>query len=280
MDLDKIIELKGLEAGPSSMIIVGVHGNERCGLEALEKLLPTLKIDKGLLYIAYGNPEAIKNNQRTYEANLNRMFKDDEFLSDADKKSYEYGRAQYLKKYLNSVDALLDVHASFAPESQRFIICEPNAQAITDYLPFDLVVSGFDAVEPGGTDYYMNKIGKIGICVECGQLADPISTDVAAETILSFLQARGHLSGDGLKIREKDIIVMTSLYLSKTDSFRLSKDYKDFASLKAGDLIGTDGTEEVRAEKDGIILFATSLSKSGEEAFLFGEYKKGPALTR
>jgi len=274
MDLDKIIEIKGNNPGPKSMIIVGVHGNERCGIEALEKLLPSLKIDSGLLFLAYGNPEAIRKNQRINEVNLNRMFKDDSLLSDSEKNSYEYTRAQFLKIYLNQADALLDVHASFAPESRRFIICEPNAKTITDYLPFNLIVHGFDAVEPGGTDYYMNKIGKIGICVECGQLADPISTEVATESIISFLKARGHISADDLVAKEQEKIQMTSLYLGKTDNFQLSEQFKDFAELKAGELIGRDGTEEVRAEKDGIILFATNLDKSGEEAFLFGEYKK------
>ncbi|MCX6797965.1 MAG: succinylglutamate desuccinylase/aspartoacylase family protein [Candidatus Falkowbacteria bacterium] len=280
MDLNKVIELKGRSAGPSSMIIVGVHGDERCGYEALEKLLPTLKIDNGLVFMAYGNPPAIKNNQRFYEANLNRLFKDNELLNEAEKNSYEYSRAQFLKNYLNQVEALLDVHASFVPASRRFIICEPNAQEITDYLPFDLVVSGFDAIEPGGTDYYMNKINKIGICVECGPLNDPASTEVAAQSIISFLKVRGHISGRDLVIKEQDKIQMTSLYLSKTNSFKLSQPFKDFTELKSGELIGLDGGEEIRTEKDCIILFATSLGKSGEEAFLLGEYKKGPASAR
>lgn len=271
---EEIIELKGKNLGPKSMILVGVHGNERCGVEALEKILMSLKIDKGELYIAYGNPEAIKRDTRFFEANLNRMFKPDSQLSDFEKGSYEYSRAQILKKYMDKVDILLDIHASFSPNSQRFIICEPNAMRISKYLPFDLIVSGFDAVEPGGTDYYMNKIGKIGICVECGYLGDPVSTQVALDSIYSFLLASGNIASGELKEIEQGTIQMTSLYLAKTDKFRLSKTFADFAEISSGDLIGKDGEVDIKAQKNGLILFATNADKAGEEAFLFGEYTK------
>lgn len=274
--IEEIIELKGENSGPTSIILVGVHGNERCGVEALEQILPSLKIDNGVVFIAYGNPEAIKRNERIFEANLNRMFKPDEALSDKEKKSYEYSRAQFLKKYLNQADALLDVHASFTPESRRFIICEPNSQNITKYLPFDLIVSGFDAIEPGGTDYYMNSIGKMGVCVECGYLGDSVSTQVASESIYSFLKASGNIKSGELKANEQTTIQMTSLYLSKTNNFRLLKQLKDFAELNAGEAIALDGEEEIRAEKDGVILFANDVNEIGAEAYLFGEYKKGP----
>ncbi len=36
---EQIIELNGKEKGPTNMILVGVHGNEKCGVEALEKIL-------------------------------------------------------------------------------------------------------------------------------------------------------------------------------------------------------------------------------------------------
>src|ERR1700674_4153678 len=112
---DEVIELIGKEKGSTSMILVGVHGDEKCGVEAINKILPNLQIEKGRVLIAYGNPRAIELNIRFTEANLNRMFKSNDHLSESDKKSYEYKRAQFLKKYLDQADALLDVHASFTP---------------------------------------------------------------------------------------------------------------------------------------------------------------------
>ena len=267
-----IIELKGKKVGPMSIILVGIHGNEKCGVEALEKILPTLKIENGTVFFAYGNPEAIKKNVRFTEANLNRMFKPEELMSEQEKNSYEYSRSRFLLAYLKKSDYLLDIHASTSIDSRRFVICEENANLITSVLPVDLIVSGFDKVEPGGTDYYMNKIGKIGICIECGYLGDPKSTETAEESISSFLMATGNIKGDISEKYTQTRIKMTGIYYTHTNNFRLAKEFKDFEELKQGQLIGYDDDEEIIANSDSIILFAQNTKTKGDEAFLIGEY--------
>jgi succinylglutamate desuccinylase len=272
-----IIELKGDLTGPTSMILVGVHGNERCGLEALEKLLPKLAIKNGRVLIGYGNPIAIEQNVRFTEMNLNRSFKDTGLYSKDERVSYEYQRAQFLKTYLDQADVLLDIHASTTPNSQPFIICENNALEIVKYLPFKLINSGFDKLHPGGTDGYMNNRGKIGICVECGYLGDSSSTQKAEESILAFLIARGHTDGL-LEITKQSHINFDSIYFTKTNSFRLAKEFKDFEEIHAKQLIGIDGTEKIRAVESGIIIFAGNHNLIGSEAFVFGQYIKNPML--
>lgn len=266
---EEIIRLEGAKRGLTSIILAGVHGNEKCGVEALSKIPPNLKIKSGLVLFGYGNPRAIEMNQRFIETNLNRMFKRDGLLSKNEKASYEYKRAQFLKKYLKQADALLDIHASSTPNSRPFIICEANAQGITKYLPADFVVSGFDNVECG-TDYYMNSIGKIGICIECGYLGDPKSTQMAEESIFAFLKARGHIT-NGLIPRDQSYARIYEKYYAKTADFTLSKLFDDFEEIAKGQIIGTDGDKDVQAEKDSIILFASNQKQIGGEAFLLGE---------
>lgn len=273
---EEITQLTGKEAGPTSIILVGVHGDERCGIDALASILLTLEIERGKVLFAYGNPRAIELNRRFTEANLNRMFKSDSLLSDIEKRSYEYQRAQFLKKYLNQADALLDVHASFTPNSKPFVICEKNSKGIVEYLPVDLVVTGFDQVEPGGTDYYMNSIGKIGICVECGYLGNLESTEIAKKSILAFLKARGHLPNDMMAIKQS-YIQMYDIYMTKSNSFSLSKLFDDFEEVSKDQLLGMDGSREVRAEKESVILFARNREQIGDEAFLLGEKKNSLA---
>ena len=267
------IELNGVEKGATSVILIGVHGNEKCGIIAMEKILPTLKINKGRVLIGYGNPRAIDQDVRYTEANLNRMFKPDGILSEKEKSSYEYKRAQFIKKYLDQVDALLDVHASSSRTSRPFIICEDNAKKIVKYLPLNLIVSGFDEFEPGGTDYYMNSIGKIGICVECGYLGNSTSVQIAKQSILSFLAVQGHIKKD-LKILEKSLIKIYNLYKTKTNKFLLTREFNDFENISKNQVIGIDGGDEVIALKDSVVLFARNRNIIGEEAFLLGEYKK------
>lgn len=270
--MDKqIIKIKGRKPGPISSIIVGIHGNEVCGMKALDKVLPDLKIESGILYIIYGNILAIKKNKRFIKFNLNRLFNDKKFLSTLEKSSAEFNRAQIIKKYLDKSEALLDIHASTSKNSQPFVICENNAKNIFPYLPFDLVVSGFDKIEPGGTDYYMNKKGKIGICVECGYLKDRASTDIAVKSIFSFLKARGHVVGRLNSYKQKKI-EMYDLYITKSVNFILAKDYADFEVIPRGQIVAHDDNQDVKVKYKSIILFPNNCQKEDEEAFLLGRY--------
>jgi len=267
---EDIIELKGDQPGPTSIVLAGVHGDEKCGVVALEKILPSLVLERGRVLIGYGNPEAIMKDVRFVEANLNRLFCPEEQLSQAEKGSLEYGRAQLLKRYMNEAEALLDIHASFNPKSRRFVICEKNALDIAKHLPVSTLVSGFDQVEPGGTDYYMNKIGKIGICLECGYLADPISYDIAQEGLFAFLASRGHINSP-ISIFKQTSFRMEGLYHTRHQKFKPSKPFEDFEDISEGQLVGMDGPEEVRTAKNGVILFAREVEGIGAEAFLVGE---------
>ncbi len=270
--IEGFTRIQGQTEGPTSVILGGVHGNEVCGVEAIDTILPNLNIEHGTLWIGKANLRAIDQNVRSVDANLNRMFVDDEFLSQADKEGYEYRRAQEIKPILQEAGALLDVHASFTPGARPFAICEPNAKDIVSKLPVDLVVSGFDEVEPGGTDYYMNKLGKVGICVECGYLGDPAATGIAIDSIKSFLAVRGHIDqGTPTYGQAQEFIRMYKLYKTKVN-FNLDHDFEDFEDVSEGQYLGTDGDEAVQAEQNGIIVFARNRPSAGEEAFLLGRY--------
>jgi len=270
---EEVTQITGKNEGPTSIILAGVHGDEKCGVEALAKILPNLEIERGVVLIGYGNPKAIEVNERYTEANLNRMFVDDNSLTQKNKESYEYKRAQFLKPYLEKADALLDIHASSIPKSKAFAICEPNAKDLVKFLPVNLVVSGFDKVELGATDYYMNNNRKIGICLECGYLGDQQGTKIAEENIYGFLRARGHLENNASP-QQQSYIRMYQKYFTKTDNFTLSKPFENFEVLEKGQVIGIDGQEEIKTSKESVILFAHNRNKSGSEAFLLGEKKE------
>jgi len=269
---NEFIKIDGRKRGPTSIILAGIHGDEFCGVKAIEKVLTNLRIERGSIWFGLGNPRALENNIRYTECNLNRMFNSDDILSIKEKRSYEYTRAQFLKKYFVQADALLDIHASSIPKSKPFAICEKNAQAIVEYLPVDRVVSGFDKVEPGGTDYFMNSIGKIGICLECGYINSQKSIAVAAKGIIAFLKAQGHIIND-ISHRKQSYIKIYDLYITRSKTFTLFKYFDDFEKLPSGYIIGRDGNIDVIADRECVILFARSCKKIGEEAFLLGEKK-------
>ena len=254
-----------------SRIIVreGIGRKIVSGAQKLAEKL-NIEIEKGRVIFGYGNPRALELNKRFIETDLNRIFKDDNLLSPNEKMSYEYKRAQFLKTYFAQADALLDIHASLTPNSKPFIICEANAEGIMKYLPIGLVVSGFDRVEPGGTDYYMNSIGKIGICAECGYFGDSSSIHTAEKSIFAFLKACGHIKNN-LKPQKQSYMRIYDLYKTMTNKFTLINPLNDFEEVLKGQVIGIDGGKEVRVKKSGIILFARNREQIGTEAFLFGE---------
>ena len=238
--------LKGKRKGPTSIIIGGIHGNETCGVNAVKKIFSTLKIDAGKVIIAFGNPKAIIKKLRFVESNLNRLFRPSKQLSKKEKSSYEYSRMLFLKKYLKQSDFLLDIHASFTPKSRRFIICENNANKIIKYLPFNLVVNGFDAVQPGGTDYHMNKIGKIGICVECGYKDDPKSNFIAEKAIKANQKA--YLKVDQYPFMEYGLIT-ESIDNIKLEPTIENNSYYYIAEVKIGKQIKTNSNKTLQYMK-------------------------------
>ena len=270
-----VVIKKGQKSGPTSIVITGCHGNELCGVLALQKLLPTLTIENGMVFFVLGNPEAIKKNKRFTEANLNRMFQKSSAYSAKIKKTYEYKRAQHIKTIMRQADVCLDIHST-TNKSTPFIIAEENATQTVQFFPKDFtkIVSGFGAIEPGATDDYMNARGKIGIGVECGQHVDPKAEKVAHKAIISFLKTRGHIQTG--KKQEKPPtrkhLHMYELYYSKTNSFNLMKKLDDFYEAQKGEVIAHDGDKKVRMKNNCVVVFAHDRDKKGEEAFLLGSW--------
>jgi succinylglutamate desuccinylase len=258
--------------GHTSVIIAGIHGNETCGVEAIEAILASLTIEKGIVHVIFGNPRALEQSTRFIDTNLNRLFRSDNLLSESQRSSYEYGRSRHIMKLVSEAGASLDIHSTLN-ESRPFIVCEKNASEIVQMFPADFLrtVRGFGSIEPGATDDYMNAQGKIGITIECGSHNDPRAKEIATMAILEFLRTRGHISGSLPELQgSREIVQMDSLYYSTSDSFKLSRKFYDFETISAGTLIGLDATKSIFAAEDYMIVFAHDCHKIGEEAFLLG----------
>lgn len=268
--METAITINSNQPGPTITIIGGIHGNERCGVNAIKRILPELKITKGKVHFLFGNPRAIKADVRFTEQNLNRMFRND--LKESIKNSYEYQRALYIKEFLDQSNVCLDLHASYTQPSFSFAISEVNANHITKFLPVKVICQNMDPFEPGGTDGYMFNQGKIGICVECGYLADPASDEIAYQSIETTLQVLGMTEHSNLvETSHQQTFSIFDVYHSKTDNFRLNQTWADFEKISQGTEIGQDGEYKISAKTDCYIVFARNLKKAGEEAFLLAK---------
>lgn len=263
----KVIEKKGNLPGKSIVITAGIHGNEVCGIEAFNELIPSINIEKGNVFFIYGNLKAIKENKRFIEKNLNRCF-----IVPQPKEienSLEGKTAKEIIKILDKCEVLLDIHASNSPDSIPFIVCEPNNFQIAEYLSFKKVVSNFDKFEPGSTEHYMNLKGKQGIGIECGYIKDKAGKELAKQTIIDFLTINEAISGKVSK-KKKEYYKITELYKNKKEAFLKSKEFKDFEELKSKTLMGKEGQLPIYRDK-GFALFVRDRKDINSECFLIAE---------
>lgn len=260
-------QIKSKNSGPTVTVMGGIHGDEFCGVKAVEFFMQNLQdVQRGTLNLVVANQLAVKQNKREVNYNMNRIFRDD--LPGSIKSTYEYKRSLEIKEILDKTDILIDLHSS-VKGSQPFIICEQNGLELAKCIDVKKVLTNIDAFHPGSTDGYMNNNGKIGICIECGYKKDPNSTKFAIESAKSILQKLNMVQTDSsIKEYQQDVYQSDYIYTAKTDSFKLSKTFTDFDFVEAQNLIATDGQREIRFEKNYHILFGNPVAKKGAEAFL------------
>ncbi len=267
LDRKNILYLKSPKKGKNVCILAGVHGNEIAGINAIRRIMSykNFKIDNGTVCMLLCNKKAMKLNRRFVDENLNRCF-----MKRKKTGTYEERIAEEMKKIMREADILLDIHNSTSPKSEQFSISERNARHLLDAIDVKKHIFGFDALEPGGTDYYVNKLGKIGLTVESGYLKDKTSIDFAYRLIIKFLIKTGNITGKYKRSNKKELYQLTKVYIPKND-FRISKKFADFERVKKGQTIGFDGTNRIKAEYDCHVLFAWNIDKKKNrngEAFL------------
>ncbi len=262
----KIIEKKGEREGKNLVVLAGVHGNEICGIKAFDKLIPKLKIESGKVTFIYANLEAIKQNKRFIEKNLNRCFLQEQY--EDIKNSLEGRTAREIIPYLEKADIMLDIHASATKGSQPFVICDESLMDEANIFDVKLVVCNFDEFEPGSTDYYMNQLSKKGFGIECGYLDDPKSQKIAKKAIINFLISNKSIKGN-LKIRkDQKFLKIISLYKNKFGIFKKSREFSDFELLDGKIIVGSDGDKTVYGNKGDILLFVRDRENLNSECFL------------
>lgn len=295
---------RGLETGPRLIVIGSVHGNEKCGTQAIHRLQKALQsqevcIERGTLtLVPIANPLAYARNTRMGDRNLNRK------LQPTDNPlEFEDKVANWLCPLLAEHDALLDLH-SFHTAGQPFALIGPldnqgqlepfnhahAEEALARHLGVQRVVDGWletyalgirrrqanfpsdasqaDALYGVGTTEYMRTVGGWGITLECGQHDDPQAPEVAYRAILNCLKHLGMIQGQA---EPQQNIQALRLYdvVDKLDAAdRFNREWASFDRLQVGDVIGQRANGEIlKAEEDGYIVFPNPEAQAGAEWF-------------
>lgn len=259
-----IVRISGSKPGATVAVFAGVHGNEKAGVMALEQAVKEIKIEAGTAYFVFANPPAIAANTRMIKKNLNRLF-----LAGNKGRSWEDRRAQELMKLLDSCDALLDLHGYNSPEDTPFAITDGPGLEVARIFDVDKIVVGIDPIVPGGTDGYMLKAGKIGICLECGSNSRPEQyVDLAEKSVYQFLKYHGLIESKVPSSQKKQqVFKVVSMVKKQTADFAFDKPYANFDALTPGRVFATDGPTKYIAKKNQSIIFPRPDTKIGQDVF-------------
>lgn len=266
---NSIIKKKGKLPGKTVAVFAGVHGNEKVGIVTLKKIINEISIKSGTVYFVFANPLAIEKGKRVVNKNMNRLFS--RAITGTDP---EHKRVKELMNILDRCDALLDIHSYNSKSGDQFAISEKRGHAILKKMNFPIVGTGFSKLGHG-TDGYMEKNKKIGICIECGTTNKYKKfLDLAESSVYQFLQ---YFNCTDKKVEyvsctQKYVSVKRILY-KKTSGFRFTKEFKDFEILPVGKAFAIDGEVQHVAVKNECILFPRPTVKVGEEVCIIGEFK-------
>lgn len=293
----------GKKDGPLLIVFGAMHGNEPAGVLALERMFdmlekePTTNPDfdfKGRLVGITGNLKARKKNVRFLKKDLNRQWTLENVAkvkaTTLDKLDPE---EQEMKELLETIDAeindfkpskvvFLDLHTTTAFGG---IFSIPNNDPESLRIAMELhapVVKGLLKGIKGTTlHYFINENFKeevVSVTFESGQHNEDLSVNRAIAALTNCMRTIGCVQKEHVENRHDSILIEYSKTLPKItelvmiheiksgDDFQMKDGYKNFQSVKKGELLAHDRHGEIRAEVDGAILMPL-YQKQGDDGF-------------
>jgi predicted deacylase len=276
---------------PHVLIVGALHGNERCGLVAIERLrdaaqLGELRWSGGTLVLVHGNLHASEVGTRHTDggADLNRLF---DYAFEAslppEQWSHEHRRAVELRPIVDDADALLDLHSATA-ETPPFAIATAAASSyeLARQLGLGWVVRGWEGPGLVGDQVMLSVLtrkGFPGVAVECGQHEDPAAGDVGYRCARRFLVAAGVLVDNPGSLPPTPgplLLRLTEVIKKPSPSFRFVRPIRGLERLERGALIGGDEALEVRLRHASYALIPNDNVEVGGDMIYLAEPESDP----
>lgn len=259
--------------GPHVLVNALTHGNEFCGMVAATHLLDSgVRPRVGTLTVSFANVEAYQSfdrgkpfDSRQLVHNLNRIWST--AWLDGPEHSPELRRARELRPVVAAADHILDLHSTSSdvqpfwvyPKFERnglaaLAIGLPNVHLV---MPQGLG-SGTPVIQHGRH----GEAGHHGVALvaECGQHFKRASGETAKRVTGRFLAHFGLVDGD--EASPDDAVApgtadapprryeLLRTHVIRSETFAFTRPLIGFETFDAGELIATDGDEEIRAPCD------------------------------
>ncbi len=260
--VDYVHRFESGKPGPHVLINALTHGNEICGMVAATHLLDAgVRPQVGTLTVSFANVEAYEafDETRPFENrqlvhNLNRVWSPD--WLDGGEDSPELRRARALRPVVSQADHILDIHSTSQDVTPFWVypaFARNAAVALAIGQPAVHMVmpnglgSGTPLIQHGAHGQASGT--SVAMVAECGQHFLQSSADVATRVALDFL---AHF---GLIAPRHDLVVagaqrrfeLLQTIVIKTPEFVFARPLVGFEVFAKGELIATDGSDEIRA---------------------------------
>lgn len=254
--------------GPHVLVNALTHGNEICGMVAATHLLDTAVRPKiGTLTVSFANVEAYESFDRDQPFasrqlvhNLNRIWSP-EWL-DGSEDSPELRRARELRPVVAAADHILDLHSTAQPVEPFWVypgFARNTAAAIAIGAPaIHLVMpkglnTGTPLIQHGvhGTE----QGGGVALVAECGQHFLRASAAMAVDVTMRFLAHFGLVDRVAAQPPAPRRFELLATPVIRTAGFRFARPLVGLETFAKGELVATDGADEIRAPCDDCTVF-------------------------
>jgi predicted deacylase len=268
--IDYVHRFESGQPGPHVLINALTHGNEICGMVAATHLLDTgVRPKIGTLTVSFAHVEAYNafdperpHENRQIVHNLNRVWSDESL--DGPDDSPELRRARELRPVVAAADHILDIHSTSQDVVPFWVYpaYDRNATvALAIGLPSVHLVmpsglgSGTPLIQHGlhaGPD-----APGAAMVVECGQHFKQSAADLATEVTMRFLAHFGLVDKDPAtpEAEAQRRFELLQTHVIQSEDFRFVRPLVGFETFAKGELIATNGPDEIRAPCDECTIF-------------------------
>jgi succinylglutamate desuccinylase len=280
--------LRGGSAGPTLIVVGGIHGNEPAGVGAFRRVLA--RLDPAALsgeVIGFrGNPAALVAGRRYLARDLNRQWTP-ALIASARAAAPPDPEAAALVALADALERVLerargpvfalDLHTTSA-EGIPFAIAGAHGGDRTFAAAFPLpVIVGLQESLGGTLTEYLAARGCVPIAVEGGQNESPSAAANLEAAILIGLAAAGITRPPGLDAA-RDLLarargdlpqqIEVALRHPVGPGFRMVPGFANIQRAVAGTLLAHDAAGEIRAPFDGLVLMPLYQAQ-GTDGFFF-----------
>ncbi len=268
-----------------------VHGNEKCGTIAINRIIPEIQAGKinitrgRVTFVPIANPRAYELDKRFVERNLNR------YLVPMEKPNcYEAELGNILCPMLQTCDVLLDLH-SYTAGGPPFVFVgmgDEDGHAFASALGDVTLMTGWqqayaatgrnktetDKNESIGTTEYARLNGATAVTLECGQHKDPRSAEIGYQAIRNALVYLDIVESPHKAVPRPATLVTVTHFFYKDDEGSFPKEWKHLQAVKKNEALAhRANSEAIVAPDNGFIIMPHAGTPLGQEWFYFGVEK-------